>query len=131
MMNIDMNQSIRPSDIEFMTTYPKMGGRPEEKVLLIVGRTVEGYRYLVYAPTVVLRDVEMEQDVGYTEYYGGKHNTLLGSIPTSRKITLNNEMYVLPNDNDTFFNLIFLDKQPALHVKKGDIEKLFGCVIDG
>lgn len=130
-MSIDMNQSIRPSDIEYMTTYPKMGGRPEEKVLLVVGRTVEGYRYLVYAPTVILRNIEMEQDVGYTEYYGGKHNTLLGSIPTSRNITLNNEMYVLPNDNDTFFNLIFLDKQPALHVKKGDIEKLFGCVIDG
>ena len=130
-MNIDMNQSIRPSDIEYMTTYPKMGGRPEEKVLLVVGRTAEGYRYLIYAPTVILRNTEMEQDVSYTEYYGGKHNTLLGSIPTSRKITLNNEMYVLPNDNDTFFNLIFLDKQPALHVKKGDIEKLFGCVIDG
>ena len=130
-MNIDMNQSIRPSDIEYMTTYPKMGGRPEEKVLLVVGRTVEGYRYLVYAPTVILKNTEMEQDVSYTKYYGGKHNTLLGSIPTSRKITLNNEMYVLPNDNDTFFNLIFLDKQPALHIKKGDIEKLFGCVIDG
>ena len=130
-MNIDMNQSIRPSDIEYMTTYPKMGGHPEEKVLLVVGRTVEGYRYLVYAPTVILKNMEMEQDISYTEYYGGKHNTLLGSIPTSRRIILNNEMYVLPNDNDTFFNLIFLDKQPAQHVKKGDIEKLFGCVIDG
>ena len=130
-MNIDMNQTIRPSDIEYMTAYPKVGGRPEEKVLLVVGRTVEGYRYLIYAPTVILKNTEMEQDIGYTDYYGGKQKTLLCSIPTSRKITLNNEMYVLPNDNDTFFNLIFLDKQPALHVKKGDIEKLFGCVIDG
>jgi hypothetical protein len=130
-MNIDMNQSIRSSDIEYMTAYPKMGGRPEEKVLLVVGRTIEGYRYLVYAPTVILKNTEMEQDISYTEYYGGKHNTLLGSIPTSRRITLNNEMYVLPNDNETFFSLIFLDKQPAHHVKKGDIEKLFGCVIDG
>ena len=130
-MNIDMNQTIHPGDIEYMTTYPKMGGRPEEKVLLVVGRTAEGYRYLIYAPTVILNNTEMEQDISYTEYYGGKHNTLLGSIPTSRKITLNNEMYVLPNDNGTFFNLIFLDKQPAQHVKKGDIEKLFGCVIDG
>lgn len=130
-MNIDMNQSIRPGDIEYMTTYPKMGGRPEERVLLVVGRTVEGYRYLIYAPTVILKNTEMEQDVSYTEYYGGKHNTLLGSIPTSRSITLNNEMYVLPNDNNIFFNFIFLDKQPAQHVKKGDIEKLFGCVIDG
>jgi hypothetical protein len=130
-MNIDMNQTIRPGDIEYMTTYPKVGGRPEEKVLLVVGRTVEGYRYLIYASSVILKNTEMEQDISYSEYYGGKHNTLLGSIPTSRKITLNNEMYVLPNDNGTFFNLIFLDKQPALHIKKGDIEKLFGCVIDG
>ena len=130
-MNIDMNQTIRPGDIEYMTTYPKMGGHPEEKVLLVVGRTIEGYRYLVYAPTVILKNTEMEQETGYTEYYGGKHNTLLGSIPTSRKITLNNEMYVLPNDNETFFSLIFLDEQPARHIKKGDVEKLFGCVIDG
>lgn len=130
-MKIDMNQTIRPGDIEYMTTYPKMGGRPEEKVLLVVGRTVEGCRYLIYAPTVTLKNIEMEQDIDRIEYYGGRDHTLLGSIPTSRKITLNNEMYVLPNDNETFFNLIFLDKQPAPYVKKGDIEKLFGCVIDG
>ena len=130
-MNIDMNQSICPGDIEYMTTYPKMGGRSEEKVLLVIGKTAEGCRYLIYAPTVILRSMEMEQDISYTELYGGKRNTTLVSIPTSRKITLNNEMYVLPDDNDTFFNLIFLDKQPAQHVKKGDIEKLFGCVIDG
>ena len=130
-MSIDMNQTIRPGDIEYMTAYPRMGGHPEERVLFIVGKTIEGCRYLVYAPRVILKNTEIEQDIGYTEYYGGKHNTPLCSIPTSRKITLNNEMYVLPNDNDTFFNLIFLDKQPAHHVKKGDIEKLFGCVIDG
>ena len=107
-MNIDMNQSLRPCDIEYMTTYPKIGGRPEERVLLVVARTVEDYRYLVYAPAVIIRNMEMEQDIHYTEYYSGKHNTPLCSIPTSRKITLNNEMYVLPNDNDTFFNLIFI-----------------------
>ena len=130
-MNINMNQTIRPGDIEYMTTYTKTGGRPEEKVLLVVGKTIEGYRYLIYAPTVIVKNTEMEQDMSYTEYCGGKRNTLLGSIPTSRRITLNNEMYVLPNDNETYFSFIFLDKQPAQHVKKGDIEKLFGCVIDG
>ena len=130
-MNIDMNQTIRSGDIEYMTTYPKIGGRPEEKVLLVIGRTIEGYRYLIYAPTVILKNIGMEENIDYTEYYGGKHNTLLGSIPTSRKIILNNEIYVLPDNNETFFNLIFLDKQPAQHIKKGDIEKLFGCIIDG
>lgn len=130
-MNIDMNQTIRSGEIEYMTTYPKTGSRPEEKVLLIIGRTIEGYRYLIYAPTVILENIGMEENIDYTEYYSGKHNTPLGSIPISRKIMLNNEIYVLPDDNETFFNLIFLDKQPAQHVKKGDIEKLFGCVIDG
>lgn len=128
---MDMNQTIRPRDIEFMTTYPKMGGRPDEKVLLVIGRTHEGYRYLVYAPRVVQKEVGMEQQYDSLDYRDGR-GTVLGSITTSRTMTINNEMYVLPNDDtETFFSLIFLDKQPAPHVKKGDIEKLFGCVIDG
>ena len=130
-MNIDMNQSICPSDIEFMTTYPKMGGHPEERVLFIVARTAEGYRYLVYASTVILKNVEMEQEIGHIDCYHAMTHSKLTSIPMGRSLTINNEMYVLPNDNETFFNVIFLDKQPAQHVKKGDIEKLFGCVIDG
>lgn len=130
-MSIDMNQSIRPNDIEFMTTYPKMGGRPEERVLFIVAKTAEGYRYLVYASTVILKNVEMEQEIGHIDYCHAMTHSKLASIPMGRSLTINNEMYVLPNDNETFFNVIFLDKQPALHVKKGDVEKLFGCLIDG
>lgn len=128
---MDMSQTIRHRDIEFMTTYPRMGGRPDEKVLLIIGRTHEGYRYLIYAPRVVQKEVGTEWQQDSLDYRDGR-GTVLGSITTSRTMIINNELYVLPDDsNDTFFNLIFLDKQPAQHVKKGDIEKLFGCVIDG
>ena len=130
-MNIDMNQNIRPSDIEFMTTYPKMGGHSEERVLFIVARTAEGYRYLIYASTIILKNVEMEQEIGYIDCCHAMTRSKVASIPMGRSLTINNEMYILPNDNETFFNVIFLDKQPARHVKKGDIEKLFGCVIDG
>ena len=130
-MNIDTNQSIRPSDIEFMTTYPKMGGRPEERVLFIVARTAEGYRYLVYASTIVLKNIEMEQCVDHIDCYHALTREKVASLPMRRSLTINNEMYVLSNDNETFFNVVFLDKQPAQHIKKGDIEKLFGCVIDG
>ena len=130
-MNIDMNQPIRSSDIEFMTTYPKMGGHPNEKVLLIVARTAEGYRYLIYAPRVVQRETGIEHHIESVECRGPR-GTVLSKIPYSRNMTINNELYVLPDeDKDTVFNLIFLDQQPAQHVKKGDIEKLFGCVIDG
>lgn len=130
-MNIDMNQSIRPGDIEFMTTYPKMGGHHEERVLFVVARTAEGHRYLIYAPTIILKSIEMEQELGRVDCYHTMTHSKVASISKGRSITISNEMYVLPDDNEAFFNVIFLDKQPAQHVKKGDIEKLFGCVIDG
>lgn len=127
---MDMNQSIRPRDIEYMTTYPKMGGRAEEKVLLIIGRTIEGERYLIYAPSVVQREIGMEQHIDSLEYRNHR-GAVLGEITTSRSLTINNELYVLSNNEDgTFFHLIFLDKQPAPHIKKRDVEKLFECVID-
>lgn len=126
---MDMNQTIRPRDIEYMTTYPKMGGFAEEKVLIIIGRTIEGERYLIYAPSVTQREVGIEQHFDSQEFRNHR-GVVLGEITTSRSLTINNELYVL-SDNDTFFHFIFLDKQPAPRIKKGDIEKLFGCVIDG
>jgi hypothetical protein len=45
-------------------------------------------------------------------------------------MVINNSLYVLA-DKETFFNFIALDKQPKPTVKKEEIEKLFGCKIDG
>lgn len=118
-------------DIEFMTTYPTVGGRPEEKTLLVVARDKELGRVLLYAPRVINKNVTMEQECCRAEYRG-HHDIVLGEYITSRSLTINGELWVLPEDDkDTFFSIHTLDKSPARHVKKEEIEKLFGCIIDG
>ena len=39
-------------------------------------------------------------------------------------------MYILANDK-TYFTVVPLDKQHKFTIKKEEIEKLFGCQIDG
>lgn len=118
-------------DIEFMATYPTVGGRPEEKTLLMIARDNELGRVLVYAPRVIHKNITMEQECCRKEYR--THNDIiLGEYVTNRSLTINGELWVLPEDDkDTFFSIHTLDKSPARHVKKEEIEKLFGCVIDG
>lgn len=115
-----------PKNIEYIAVYPN--GRPDEKVLLIVAQEM-GERWLIYAPRVVVRSLDMEQDLSAREIYDS-HGRRLAEFCSAREITINNEMYVLANDK-TYFTVVPLDKQHKLTVKKEEIEKLFGCQIDG
>lgn len=120
---------ITPQSVEYMATYPTVGGKSNEKVLMVVLNTLENGRWLLYAPRVVQREMDMETSVNYREVRG-YGNVLLDQIPYSREMIINNSFYVLP-DEKTFFNLIALDEHPKPTVKKEEIEKLFGCKIDG
>lgn len=120
---------ITPQSVEYMVTYPAVGYKSNEKVLMVVLNTLENGRWLLYAPRVMQREMDMETSIGYQEVRG-HHNILLDQIPFSREMIINNSFYVL-SDEETFFNLIALDKQPKPTVKKEEIEKLFGCKIDG
>ena len=119
---------ITPQSIEYMATYPAIDGKENEKVLMVVLNTTEG-RWLLYAPRVIQREMDLEISSGYEEIRG-LHNVVLNLIPFGREMVINNSLYVL-TDKETFFNLIALDKQPKPTVKKEEIEKLFGCKIDG
>lgn len=119
---------ITPQSVEYMATYPAIDGKESEKVLMVVLNTAEG-RWLLYAPKVIQREMDLEISYGYQDIRG-HHNVLLNRIPSSREMVINNSLYVLP-DEKTFFNLIALDRQPQPTVKKEEIEKLFGCKIDG
>lgn len=121
-----MNNSFLPRNIEYMAVYPN--GRPDEKVLLIIAKE-KGERWLIYAPRVIQRTLEMEQDLSAREIYDGK-GRLIAEYCSVREIILNNEVYVLA-DETTYFNAIPLDKQHKPTVKKEEVEKLFGCQIDG
>ena len=130
-MNIDMNQSIRPGDIEYMTTYPAYGGHPEEKTLILIARDKEYGKVLLYAPKVIHRDLTTEEESCVAEYRSHR-DIITGRIVMDRKLAINNEMYILPSgDKSTFFSIIPLDKQSKPTVKKEEVEKLFGCQIDG
>jgi hypothetical protein len=121
-----MNSSFFPRNIEYMVVYPN--GRPDEKVLLIVAKE-KGERWLIYAPRVIQRTLEMEQDLTAQEIYDGKGRRI-AEYHSVREVILNNEMYVLA-DETTYFNVISLDKQHKPTVKKEEVEKLFGCHING
>lgn len=120
---------ITPQSVEYMTTYPTVGGKSNEKVLMVVLNTLENGRWLLYAPKVIQQEMDMETSVNYREVRG-HGNILLDQIPYNREMIINNSFYILP-DEKTFFNLIALDRQPKPTVKKEEIEKLFGCKIDG
>ena len=120
---------LTPQNVEYMATYPAVNGKNNEKVLIVVLNTLEGSRWLLYAPRVIQRVMDVEASIGYQEVRG-YCNILLDQIPFSREMIINNSFYVLP-DEKTFFNLVALDEQPKPTVKKEEIEKLFGCKIDG
>lgn len=121
-----MMNGFLPRNIEYMVVYPN--GRPDEKVLLIIAKEKEE-RWLIYAPRVIQRTLEIEQDLSAREIYDGR-GYKLADYCSAREIIVNNELYVLA-DKTTYFNIIPLDKQFKPTVKKEEVEKLFGCQIDG
>ena len=120
---------ISTRDVEYMVTYPAVGCNPDERVLLMVLNTKDSGRWLVYAPRVVQRNCEMTMDSRYNEYRDARGHTI-AEIEQSREVIINNELFAL-SDNKVFFNLVALDQQYKPTVKKEEVEKLFGCRIDG
>ena len=113
-------------DIEYMAVYPN--GRPNEKVLLVIVKKM-GERWLIYAPRVTSDSLEMKQDLSTQEIYNSRGHKIW-EYSSIREIVINNEMYLLA-DEKTYFNIVPLDKQQKPLVKKEEVEKLFGCQIDG
>lgn len=117
---------FRLKEIEYMAVYPN--GQPDEKVLLIIAKE-KGERWLVYAPRVIQRSIEMEQNLSTYEIYDCRGNRIT-EYTSAREVIVNNEMFILANEK-VYFNIIPLDKQHKPLVKKEEVEKLFGCQIDG
>lgn len=120
---------ILPQDIEYMTTYPVVGGKVNERVLMVVLNTAEDGRWLLYSPSVMQREMNVEFSQDYQEYRTFCGNTILRR-PFGREVVISNELYVLSNE-DAAFKIIALDQYRQPTVKKEEVEKLFGCHIDG
>ena len=119
-------------EIEFLTLYPNKEG---DKTLLATAITTEGYRALLYAPSVSTPTMEMSSCQDYEEYCDAR-NIPIVKLPGMRTLKIENTAYLMKgrhNECETWYiKIIYLDgPQSKPTVKKEEVEKLFGCHIDG
>ena len=126
-MAVDYNESIK--DIEFINMFPSMNSAGH--VFLMTAITDKGNRVLVYAPVVRLGEARIDS---YTENdYDYDWYRPLREIVARRHCSFMTEMFAVKSANgyDEFFKVIYLDGDFKRKVKKEEIEKMFGCEIDG
>lgn len=122
----DYNQHIK--EVEFITTYPRKGSATDNVMVAIV-LLENDKRALVYAPAIRPVNLDFTISEEYEDY--GFRGVKLGVIPTTRHVKIGCDLYTISKENGTLFSVVLLDDAPAPHVNKKEIEKLFGCVIDG
>ena len=124
-MAVDYSERIE--SIEFINMFPSMnsGGH----VFLMTAITDKGNRVLVYAPMVKLGGADIQS---YTESEYDWRCTLR-DISLRRHCKFMTEMFAVKSTNggSEFFKIVYLDGVFTKHIKKEEIEKLFGCEIDG
>lgn len=122
----DYNQHIK--EVEFITTYPRKGSATDNVMVAIV-LLENDKRALVYAPAIRPVNLDFTISEEYEDY--GFRGVKLGVIPTTRHVKIGCDLYAISKENGTLFSVVLLDDAPAPHVNRKEIEKLFGCVIDG
>lgn len=122
----DYNQHIK--EVEFITTYPKKGSATDNVMVAIV-LLENDKRALVYAPAIRPVNLDFTISEEYEDY--GFRGVKLGVIPTTRHVKIGCDLYTISKENGTLFSVVLLDDAPAPHVNRKEIEKLFGCIIDG
>lgn len=122
----DYNQHIK--EVEFITTYPKKGSATDNVMVAIV-LLENNKRALIYTPAIHPVNLDFEISEEYEDY--GLRGVKLGVIPTTRHVKIGCDLYTISKENGTLFSVVLLDDVPAPHVNRKEIEKLFGCIIDG
>lgn len=120
------NQHI--TEIEYITVYPQRTGN--NYVMLAVALLESGTRVLVYGTNLQRIEMGTEITSDYQDYcLFGK---TVRRIETARKMVVNTELYCIPDDKGMLFSIMVLDGTPTTKtIKKEEIEKLFGCKVDG
>jgi hypothetical protein len=124
-MAVDYTESIK--DIEFINVFPSMSHVGH--VFLMTAITDKDHRVLVYAPLVKVGDYEIAS--GYD--YDADWHTSLYNIVHRRYCKFITDLFAVEslNKNGEFFKIIYLDGDFKQKIKKEEIEKMFGCEIDG
>ena len=124
-MAIDYIERI--DKIEFVNMFPSMSGG--DHVFLMTAITDKGNRVLIYAPMVKVGDYQINSGADYEcDWY-----TSLYDIVHRRYCQFVTDIFAVKNTNnhDEFFKVFYLDGNFKQKIKREEIEKLFGCEIDG
>lgn len=124
-MAIDYSENIK--DIEFINVFPSMSHTGH--VFLMTAITDKEHRVLVYAPLVRVGDSEIVS--GYDG--DADWHTSLYNIAHRRYCKFITDLFAVENINKKgeFFKIIYLDGIFTQKIKREEIEKMFGCEIDG
>lgn len=127
-----MMQNDYLKKIEFITIYPNEEG---SKTLLGTAITSEGYRALLYAPAVETLELGMRSTEDYDEICDARH-VPIAHIPHTRFLKIEGTAYYIKNrhnENENWYmKVIYLDGPASkTHIRKSELEKILGCVIDG
>lgn len=117
--------------VEFLTLYPNEEG---EKTLLATAITTEGYRVLLYAPSVSTPTIELDSRQEYEKCYDAR-NIPITKLPGMRTLKIENTVYLMKNCHNEcetwYIKIVYLDgPQSKPTVKREEVEKLFGCKIE-
>ena len=126
-MAVDYSERI--DKIEFINMFPSMNS--SDHVFLMTAITNKGNRVLVYAPMVKLSNSQINSGCDYD--CDGDWRTPLREIARRRYCQFITDVFAVKSTNghDEFFKILYLDGDFKQKIKKEEIEKLFGCEIDG
>ena len=124
-MAIDYSESIK--DIEFINVFPSMSGG--DHVFLMTAITDKGSRVLVYAPVIKVGNYQINSGIDCDCDW----RTSLYNITHRRYCQMITDMFAVKGvgGHDEYFKVIYLDGNFKQKIKKEEIEKMFGCEIDG
>ena len=129
-LSVIMNKQEFIEEIEFFTSYPNKEG---SRTILAVALTSENRRVLCYIPTASILNLSLEEgdvsdwDIRYVP---------ISSLPQQRRLFIGGQIYandeIIHNGGRWFIKVIPLDGPiNPIEVNREDIEKLFGCKING
>ena len=124
-MAVDYNERIQ--GIEFINVFPSLNHAGH--VFIMTAITDKGHRVLVYAPLIRVGDFEIES--GYDS--DADWRTSLYNIAHRRYCKFITDLFVVESTdkNCEYFKIFYLDGDFKQKIKKEEIEKMFGCEIDG
>ena len=119
-------------EVEFLTIYPN---KEDGKTLFAIATTTKGHRVLLYAPSVSIPVIGVNNYQEYETCYDAR-NIPITTLPSMGTLKIENTVYLMRgchNEGRTWrIKIIYLDEpQSKPLVKKEEVEKLFGCLIDG